>query len=293
VSHDTDIYYREGAADFAEVFSADQQSFLCHVALLLFTPDAIVSRQVVKGYQLLLDAGFVAVAVRTVVLTPHIIRAIWAQELTEMSLDRLALCDHLLSATESLAVLLTDTAPISHIPASQRITDFKGAGLPGDRRPGTLRALLYSPNSVFRLVHTSDDPYRMIREIGILFNHDDRMRLLKDVRSGVYLPLSEIDAISEHVCLSVGARGFDKDEAFHRVHGLVAEAFQYHADDPYLRAANENLVAIAADQAVSWKSLYSTLQATDLVFDPWDLIVIGAWVISANDFPSERAANAR
>jgi hypothetical protein len=113
------------------------------------------------------------------------------------------------------------------------------------------------------------------------------------VRSGVYLPLSGIDDISERVCLSIGARGFDKAEALHRVHGLVTEAFQYHVEDPYLRASNENLIAIAADQAVSWRSFYSNLQATDLVFDPWDLIVIGAWTISANDFPSERATNAR
>ena len=248
----------------------------------MFTPDCILSGQVRAGAELLRRNGFQARAAQPVRLTPDRIRAIWRRELPRTNPDRLAICDALLPFTESLAVFLADTGPAGPVAAAQRLTDLKGSGVPGLRGADTLRARLDSPNSVFRLVHTSDAVAELVRESGILFTAPERHRALADLRRGRDLGSEDLGRVAHALAGRPRERPLDTAAALRRADAVVHAAQQRVPDDPGLEALRDQFARLAEGLVVSARHLFAVAARAPARIEDWDLIALAAEAVSAN-----------
>jgi nucleoside diphosphate kinase len=248
-----DIYFAEAILDLEQEFGASTTDWLRRTALLLFTPDAVVSRQVAAGVRLLGEAGFRPVAATLVRIDRLSCREIWRRELSPpdpQTLDRLAVCDLLFPYTDSVAVLLRDEHAEPELSATTRLSRLKGSGEPALREPGTLRRRLHSPNNVFRLVHASDGPDELVRELGILFDKRRRLALLRDARTG---RTPALDRLAAAAIGPVGERSLDIGPSLRRLAPLL--------DGHPHRGFREVLAALDDVRPVP---------------DTWDLIAVGA-----------------
>ena len=273
-----DIYFHESLLDVREVYAADRVGWLQTTGLLLFTPDAIVSGQVSAGVRLLDMAGFRPVATGLVHIDRLKCREIWRRELIGMepeTLDRLAVCDLLFPYTDSIAMLLRDERPVAGLPASQRLSRLKGSGEPALREPGTLRRQLSSPNNVFRLVHASDGPDELVRELGILFDVRRRRELLYDARHG-HASADEIQRFAARAIEPVGARDLDTTPSLRRVSAAVQTRLRHTTEDPVPRNLPEQLARLGTGTGRGFRALRDALEAASVPLDTWDLIALGA-----------------
>ena len=288
-----DIYYRESMVDLVSVFGNEVRRRLRETALLLFTPDAIVSRQVTAGLRLVEQAGFTPVAAALVRLTRHVHRDVWRRELFEMSLDRVAAGERLLGFTDSIAVLLVERGRGSALAASERLTTLKGRGEPRYRAQGTLRASLDSPNSLFRLIHTADRPGELVRELGILFPPEERLRLLRDVRRCRPLPGARLEELAGRARSPVGEHRLDTAEPLRRAAALVEVAVRATPADRVRRAFQRQLAALSAGRPVSSRRLCDTALAAGLPLDPWDVVALSALAVCVQEAAGLAAADGR
>jgi nucleoside diphosphate kinase len=254
-----DVYAAEATLDLAELLGEVPPATL---ALLVFTPDAVLSEQVRAGLELVAAAGFDAVAAVPVRFDRLTIREVWRHELSvdrlPDALDRLAVCDLLLPYSDSVAVLLLDRAPVAGVSSTDRLSALKGSGEPAERTAGTLRAELTSPNCVFRLVHTSDGPQELVRELGVLFPRQVRRRLLSDVNAG---RPADPGRLADRIRARAGSRPLTTAPALDR----LAELGPDSALLGHLRRA---------DGAVGVRALYAAVEGLPL--DRWDLVRLGA-----------------
>jgi nucleoside diphosphate kinase len=280
-----DIYFHESLLDLQEVYGTDWMRWVQTTALLVFTPDAVVSGQVAAGVRLLDAAGFQPIAADLVRIDRLRCREIWRRELGLMepeTLDRLAVCDLLFPYTDSIAVLLRDERPVADLPASRRLSRLKGSGEPSLREPGTLRRALYSPNNVYRLVHASDGPDELVRELGILFGRGRRLDLLRSARRGRVAA----DAIPQLVARAiepVGARELDTTTSMRRVVAAVQARLR---DDVALQDLHDRLAKLETGAGPGFRELRDALDAAAVPVDTWDLVAIGAVALARPAAPT-------
>lgn len=269
-----DIYFQESTLDVRELFGVDSARWTRHTALLLLTPDTVVSRQAPAVMSLVTAAGFEPVATAPVHIDRVVCREIWRRELASPdpeTLDRLAVCDLLFPYTATIAVLLTDRAPRSGLPASTRLSELKGSGEPALRRPGTLRRELHSPNNVFRLVHASDGPNELVRELGILLDRPQRRALLRDAREEA-ADAATVTALARAAYEPVGERSLVTEPAIRRLLASVDEA----TGGSSLAGLRDPLERLSGGHPIDFRSFLASVAESGLDMATWDLIAVGA-----------------
>ncbi len=278
-----DIYFAETALDVEEFFAGTPVQALNDAALLLFTPDSIVSEQVRDGANLLGQAGFEAVSAARVRLNRLSIREIWRHQLSvnrpSDGLDRAAVCDLLLCYSDCVALMLLDRRSDGSSTAASRLSTLKGSGDPALRASGTLRSVLYSPDCVFRLVHSPDGPTEMIRELGILFPREMRRRFLSGLKNGQLETAATIEALAAAALRSVGVKSLRTLEAVQKLIELIDNRLAQSPHD-----SGEQLKHLATllervkvrDSTIGARAIYAAIEAADLHLDGWELILLGA-----------------
>ncbi|OJF12817.1 nucleoside-diphosphate kinase [Couchioplanes caeruleus] len=276
-----DIYFHESVTDLSDVAGPAWPEVLHRTALLLFTPDAVVSNQVGAGIEFLRRHGYTVAAHAPVRLHRHHIREIWRRDLSDPgweTRDRLAICDRLLTFTDSLAVLLVDESPEPDRPAARRLTALKGSGEPQQRTAGTLRASLDSPNNVFRLVHASDGPEQVLREIGILFAARRRRELFKALTHADRVPAAVLTADARQLARTAGPQSLNAEPSLRRL-----------LDASPTANLHRHLADLAAGRPVHCWALYEAIDESGLDFIEWDVIAVGALALSSLPRPPEEA----
>jgi nucleoside diphosphate kinase len=279
-----DIYFQESHADVVEVLGDEAPAWLDRTAMLVFLPDAVVSDQVGAGLRLLERLGFVPLAAELVRIDAKASREIYRRELrtlNDQTRDRLAVHDAFMPFTESIAVLLADERPEDGVAATRRLRPHKGSGDPHLRLPGTIRAVLHSPNNVFRLVHASDGPTEMVRDLGILLDGPQRRRLLRNLRLGRPMRAEDLEKMAMHSRARVGERSLAVQPALRAIRERLAATMRNGGGGPELAAFAAMLTDLAEDRPVHCAALYRSARRTGCRLDPWELIAIGALALSS------------
>jgi nucleoside diphosphate kinase len=279
-----DIYFYESHEDVVEVLGAEAPAWLHRTALLVFFPDAVVSNQVGAGVRLLGGLGFVPLAAELVRIDGKACREIYRRELrvlNDETRDRLAIHDAFMPFTDSIVVLLADERPEEGVAASRRFRPHKGSGEPHLRRPGTVRAVLNSPNNVFRLVHSSDGPTEMVRDLGILLDGPQRRRLLRDLRRGRPMTAEDLEKMAAHSRARVGERSLDVQPPLQAMREQLAARTRNGGGGPELAAFAAMLTDLAEGRPVHCDDLYRAARRTGGRLDSWELIAIGALAMSS------------
>ena len=183
-----EAHFREGLAATEACYGDRLTALLHRTALLIVKPEGLAAGKALPIMTFIHDHGFVPVGVTYRRLSRLQWREIWRYQLSAATLDRIAVND-LMLRDPVLILLLNDTHAL-HIPASVRLSALKGPSDIARQSATCLRRLLNQPNRLFSLLHVSDEPADLLRELAILFDPTTLRRLLPRLSAHTLAPAS-------------------------------------------------------------------------------------------------------
>ncbi|MGW0844208.1 hypothetical protein ACWD26_29535 [Streptomyces sp. NPDC002787] len=174
-----DLVAQEGWAALAGELGDDEQAyaFAGRAAMMWLRPDAFAAGTAREVLAATVRAGFRPLAARPVRLERCAVRALWAYMCRWATAERLILMDALAELGPGLLVLWADGMGG---PVSVRMTALKGRNDPARRKEGTLRDVAGSPNRALTMLHTTDDPADVVRELAVLCSWPERAGLITE-----------------------------------------------------------------------------------------------------------------
>jgi hypothetical protein len=178
-----DLFALEGWASLTgELGAPEAYAFAERTALMWLRPDAFAAGAARKLLVAAEEAGFRPVAARPVRLDRSGVRALWAYMCRWATAERLLLLDALAALGPGLLVLWADATGDARRDVgestSERMTAVKGRNDPARRQERTLRDVAGSPNRALTMLHTTDDPADVVRELAVLCTWPERADLI-------------------------------------------------------------------------------------------------------------------
>jgi hypothetical protein len=161
-------YFRESWQTATDVLGSEMVPLLQRVAALTLRPETVLSRRAGRALRYMTDHGFTPLLAVPVQLTPASAREIWRYQWNAATLDRLALGDVINTSAGSVMLFFRDDRSDPGLPGSVRLAGLKGSALPWERSERHLRTVLGGINRLIVMVHCSDEPIDIVRELGIL-----------------------------------------------------------------------------------------------------------------------------
>lgn len=169
-----DPLLREGWATLVGVLGGEAAlRFASETAIAWLRPDAAAAGAIGDVASRIEAEGFVAVGAAVVRLGRADVRTLWWWQLKWATAERLLLLDALAALGPGLMVLYRhpDGDP------ARRLTRLKGGNDPAGRAADSLRSVAGSPNRLLTMVHTSDDPADVVRELAVFLPWRERAAL--------------------------------------------------------------------------------------------------------------------
>ena len=147
------------------------------------------------------------------------------------------------------------------VPTTVRLTDRKGPTAPAQRMPGELRHLLGGSTYLLNLVHSTDEPADVVRELGIYLDAVERAEAIARSRDGADRSAAA-RAIADELYATTPARSFDT--------AVAKRAILEQAD----------LRGLEVDSPrAAWAEAIERIWRTNQPVDEWDVLVVGAAVL--------------
>ncbi|MET8816068.1 hypothetical protein ABZW47_29195 [Streptomyces sp. NPDC004549] len=170
-----DPLVREGWATLVGVLGeGDALRFARETGLLWLRPDVIAAGAARDVVERAVGDGFIPVGASAVCLDRGGVRALWWWQLKRATVERLLLLEAMAAMGPGLLILYRhpDGDP------ARRLTRLKGRNDPVGRAADSLRSVAGSPNRLLTMVHTSDDPLDVVRELAVFLPWRERAELL-------------------------------------------------------------------------------------------------------------------
>ncbi|MEU7632311.1 nucleoside-diphosphate kinase [Nocardia sp. NPDC049220] len=274
--YSADSYFLDSIEDLAVVAAGDSFRRFCRDhALLLLKPDAIVSRRASAVLQWVTDHGFSIVGAVPVMFTRHTVRALWQYGLNAASRDRRDTADLYMTAGECVLLLLTQAGQAE--PATATLSRAKGPAEPEKCRPHHLRYAVGSFNYQLNLVHGADEPADLLRELGILCDHDQRLKLFSAA-------VADVDGTTDAYALVDRAqhKAPEVDLDLGRTLDEIADAAGHveptRMPDPAPELASL-ITRIRAGESRDWRQLFRLAEKYHVQITVWQRIVIATHLL--------------
>lgn len=174
-SRRADPLVREGWATLVGVLGeGGALRFACEIGLLWLRPDIAVAGAAQDVVERVAADGFVPVGACVVRLDRGGVRALWWWQLNRATAERLLLLDAVVALGPGLLVLYRHPEG----DPARRLTRLKGGNDPAGRPVDSLRSVAGSPNRLLTMVHTSDDPLDVVRELAVFLSWRERAELV-------------------------------------------------------------------------------------------------------------------
>jgi len=274
-----DTLFREGLDESERLLRDNWRGALFRSALIVIKPDALITGKMPIIVDYFVRRGFSFVDVESVRIDRLVSRELWRYQHTLATPDRLAVEDIVLQSGPSLVCL--GVGPDADIPATVRASSMKGAA---DVFEGTeaLRSLLDRPNPLFSMLHTSDEPADLVRELAILLAPQVRTRFWASIARGA--PTAAASAAFEG-CLrshSEVRERINLAESTARLEGLLRACAQFeqlkHSSEAALRVLREAI----GGTPLPWREFIAHLERLPVTFSPWDLAIVGSSYVSSD-----------
>lgn len=287
-----DTRFKDCWADLGEVFGVSAVDALCAVAVLIFKPDAVIGRRIPASLAFLEEHGFIPIVGETIRLHRRSAYAIWRYDWRTSPRDRIELSILMLSASETLILVLQDTKYDGTIPASIRLNQLKGAAEPEKRTKRHLRTVLAPPNWLCNFVHVCDEPADVVREVGILFDKRRRRSFFANLAQEVRAP-AWIELKQRAEQLETRYPGHDLDFA-RSLARLKCSGLVSGADIEKIKSASKY------ETELRWDELRAMMDLSRPGANVWDFICVACEVVPFTDarapmfsFPSEQRSRPR
>ena len=243
-----------------------------HLAVALFRPEMAALRKSRSCLRLLEAHGFHPVLCEPISIDT-LCDQIWRFQWNAATDGLLGLARRLYSIhTCLLTVMWVPTR--SKIPASVRLSLFKGSADPANRSASTLRSQLGSPNKLLGLIHSPDEPLDLIRETALLARHFPAVINLLWTIEGA--PVREVIQAVYHKAttweMSIEAQSLDMNARYVRLAEMVK---QNDAEPDHVEAASRMLTLIEDGSRVDWVRFTDRLQRLNVRLEAWDDIFLG------------------
>jgi hypothetical protein len=264
-----DLYFREAWAECIAELGNNAPDALASIALLCAKPDAVVGRRLQPMLEYAIEHGFALIDIAEFALTRHSMRDIWRYDWQVYTTDRLSFSTVWYTALPTLMFVLEDRAPEAGVPASVRLASLKGHALAGKRNPGDMRTRLAPPNTVLNFVHVPDEPADIVREIGILLGHPQRIAILRSI-CALRDSNASVEALQAIESLNVRYSAHDLDAAA-SLRRLQAAGMVF--------APQRIEMCIGSGGFLSWHDLVASFSPDVLDTHRWDFIAVASTLI--------------
>lgn len=254
IRYHRDTYYLEAS----QQLGTDAAHFAERHGLLLLKPDAVAARAIHPTLDWLADNGYRVVAARVIAVDRLMIRALWYHNWHIASPERRRIADLMIELSAALLLVITDDRPGA---VAVRLTAGKGPTAPRQRREGELRFLLGGSTYLLNLVHTSDTPAEVLRELGVYLGGADRAALVAEA-----LRAEDQDAAARR--LAAGLYEAAPERSFDLTLAKAALLDQLEAPD----------LRLDSDDA-RWADALRAAWDLGTQLDPWPTIVVGASIL--------------
>lgn len=177
-----DSFFREGLAEAQRRLGNGLIPASERVGLLLFKPEAVAGRKLLKSLDILASDGFTPLAWVEGRFSGPVIHALWRYQMRRNTLEKIRLYTRFSGSVPYLAVAFRDDRS-EQITGAARLSALKGPAEVGERRPHQLRSQLDSPNAILNFIHASDEPADVLREMPILIEAGSRDRFVSSLAS--------------------------------------------------------------------------------------------------------------
>ncbi|GHE29892.1 hypothetical protein GCM10017673_35840 [Streptosporangium violaceochromogenes] len=278
-----DPYFRDAWDDLTALRGRGEEARapLFEVAPLVLRPDTIATRGGRRVLEAVRRAGFVPVASAVFRFDRRVTREIWRYQLNIATRERVDVMDMIMPVGRSLYVLLRgEGTPLA--PACTRLSTLKGPSLPAERHEHHLRRIAGPAQaSVLTYVHVADEPADIVRELGVLFDRAERLRLLtaasgtRDRSEPVHRALAEVEAETPAADLTPGP-------AFDRLERLIADragrgpVWPVDAPERSLARLSSLVSTIRAGRGRDWRAVLGLVDHLGLDWPHWDRVAVAA-----------------
>jgi nucleoside diphosphate kinase len=272
-----DAAFRHGWAAVCEVLGDQRMALLQRLAMVVIQPDGLAAGCADRCLDYLEEASFTPLAMRTLHLDASRFREMWRYQSNVATYESLVLGELVCTKTDSVMLLLWDGTPEPDLPASVRLTALKGHSDPARRHPAQLRSVIGALNWVFVMVHGSDEPIDVVRELAVMMDSDELAQLLAGVRDrpaeqparAARAELSRsIDRIPGHR-LSISRAVADLRRRIAR-QGTAVPA------PAAAQRAQAALVAACNGDRLDWRTWSRDLQTLRIDLAGWDVLLVAA-----------------
>jgi hypothetical protein len=156
----------------------DALDCLSGYALLLVKPEGWVERVLPRVLSFLARNELDIVQIIRSELSPIVMHEVWRYSWNVGPVERIELSELLLSLGPAYGFLLKDRRHGDGTWASSRLARMKGPSRPDQQQPGQLRYELRTPSRVMSYVHIPDEPADMIRDMYLLLDRQEMVRLI-------------------------------------------------------------------------------------------------------------------
>jgi hypothetical protein len=272
-----DSAFRHGWAAACEVFGVQRMALLARLAVLVVQPDGLAAGSAMRCLDYLEAAAFVPLAVRMIRLDESRHREMWRFQSNVATYESLVLGELVCTKSDSAMLLLRDDAPTPEMPASVRLTGLKGHSHPSRRQPTQLRSVLGALNWVFVMVHCSDEPIDVVRELAVVMDRDDLAELLVEVRDGFLddragAVRTELDRGSSHIT----RHPMSVDEAIATLRDRIRHQGTTLGAKVVAQRAAAALMAARTGERLDWQTWSRDLRTLRIDLDSWDVLLVAS-----------------
>ena len=276
-----DPYFREAWAQAKRSWPGDP-GILHQIGVIIFKPEAIAGRRMIPALEACASHGFVPVAFRRFRFDSRAMRELWRYQWNTVTVDRIRLATYLNSFCDSLMVVLNDHTDSVILPCTVRLSNLKGPCHPAFRNPRQLRSVMNSPNPVLAMIHTSDEPVDVLRDIGVIFGLDEIIGLYAEIRDHLQMDATE-RLVAEVESLHEGCpqHDLDPERACQRLIRRIRERATDHAvSRSECLELIDRLESAGNGSVVAWFDLEEGARNVGIRVD-WDLVVAASTRIRA------------
>lgn len=273
--------------------AADLAALLRDHALMVLQPDCVAGGVVWQCLDMVRRAGFEPVHWHRVRIDPHVTAAMWHYQSSSSTPASLALADAICARDDSVVVLLRDVSPVREGFASLRLTGLKGPSDAARRRPDQIRSVLGAPTKLVVLIHTSDEPVDMVRELAILAPNAQAEFYAAMTREVSPRTLSSLEDVLTELEARAASHDLDLEASCERLTSAIARSAE-GADlgDDGARATARDLLrrldrACAGIEALDWEVFAAGLERLGLDTGSWDVLVVATDLVE-HDLPGVR-----
>lgn len=282
-----EFYFREALDDLWSELGDDAGHLLQRTALVAFKPDAVVCRAICPALDHLRAHRFIPAAAIRVRLDRRGVYELWRYTASVATLDRLALATEINTASDSLIVFFTDVSPRMELPAPVRLGALKGPAQPELRKPDHLRTVSGAMNRMFTHMHAADEPIDTVRELGILFESDERREIISSLAARAYCS-KQLEIEIKGLYRDYAPADLELGPALARLRAEIGlrSSQASGAGAAALGRARSALKRACAGEPLPWRRFDADLVAGGVRADIWDRLTVGTAFLQ-HDVPGD------